>query len=60
MIEVSQYRAAVLKDYIYQMFYDDLPIWGFLGQKFCNLVLLNWKNNAFLIVLHVRSINVLK
>lgn len=30
--EVAQFRHAVLKDYFYQMYYDDLPIWGFLGR----------------------------
>lgn len=30
--EVDQFRHAVLKDYFYQMYYDDLPIWGFLGR----------------------------
>ncbi|KAJ1410533.1 Nonaspanin [Sesbania bispinosa] len=30
--EVAQFRKAVLKDYFFQMYYDDLPIWGFLGK----------------------------
>lgn len=30
--EVSQFRAAVSKDYYFQMYYDDLPLWGFLGK----------------------------
>nr|XP_016505253.1 PREDICTED: transmembrane 9 superfamily member 2-like isoform X2 [Nicotiana tabacum] len=30
--EVSQFRSAVAKDYYFQMYYDDLPIWGFLGK----------------------------
>ncbi|KAF7816305.1 transmembrane 9 superfamily member 2-like [Senna tora] len=30
--EVAEFRAAVLKDYFFQMYYDDLPIWGFLGK----------------------------
>ncbi|CAL5430355.1 unnamed protein product [Camellia sinensis] len=30
--EVSQFRTAVLKDYYFQMYYDDLPIWGFMGK----------------------------
>ncbi|KAK7276189.1 hypothetical protein RIF29_17324 [Crotalaria pallida] len=30
--EVAQFRAAVLKDYFFTMYYDDLPIWGFLGK----------------------------
>ena len=30
--EVARFRAAILKDYFFQMYYDDLPIWGFLGR----------------------------
>lgn len=30
--EVAQFRFAVLKDYFFQMYLDDLPIWGFLGR----------------------------
>ncbi|XP_027155558.1 transmembrane 9 superfamily member 3-like [Coffea eugenioides] len=30
--EVSQFRKAVEKDYYFQMYYDDLPIWGLIGR----------------------------
>lgn len=30
--EVAKFRSAVTKDYYFQMYYDDLPIWGFLGK----------------------------
>ncbi|KAI4313611.1 hypothetical protein L6164_026574 [Bauhinia variegata] len=30
--EVVLFRDAVKKDYYFQMYYDDLPIWGFIGQ----------------------------
>ena len=30
--EVAQLRNAVKKDYYFQMYYDDLPIWGFIGK----------------------------
>ncbi|GER26242.1 endomembrane protein 70 protein family [Striga asiatica] len=30
--EVAEFRSAVSKDYYFQMYYDDLPIWGFLGK----------------------------
>ncbi|KAF5747991.1 transmembrane 9 superfamily member 4 [Tripterygium wilfordii] len=30
--QVAQFRGAVSKDYYFQMYYDDLPIWGFLGK----------------------------
>lgn len=30
--EVAKFRDAVIKDYYFQMYYDDLPIWGFIGK----------------------------
>lgn len=30
--DVGRFRAAVDKDYYFQMYYDDLPIWGFIGK----------------------------
>jgi len=30
--EAERFREAILEDYYFQMFYDDLPIWGFLGK----------------------------
>ncbi|CAN6885406.1 unnamed protein product [Brassica oleracea] len=30
--EVKQFRKAVEKAYYFQMYYDDLPIWGFIGK----------------------------
>ncbi|KAL0005090.1 hypothetical protein SO802_012651 [Lithocarpus litseifolius] len=30
--EVNQFRTAIKRDYYFQMYYDDLPIWGFLGK----------------------------
>ncbi|CAL0329857.1 unnamed protein product [Lupinus luteus] len=29
--QVALFREAVKKDYYFQMYYDDLPIWGFIG-----------------------------
>lgn len=31
-VEVAKLRDAVAKDYYFQMYYDDLPLWGFLGK----------------------------
>ncbi|CAN4097587.1 unnamed protein product [Withania somnifera] len=31
-VEVAQFRNAVALDYYVQMYYDDLPIWAFLGK----------------------------
>lgn len=30
--EVARFREAVDKDYYFQMYYDDLPLWGFIGK----------------------------
>ena len=30
--DVAKFRNAVIKDYYFQMYYDDLPIWGFIGK----------------------------
>ncbi|KAI6677239.1 hypothetical protein NL676_038035 [Syzygium grande] len=30
--EVSQIQAAIQQDYLFQMYCDDLPIWGFVGR----------------------------
>ncbi|WOL02614.1 transmembrane 9 superfamily member 3-like [Canna indica] len=30
--DVAKLRSAVTKDYYFQMYYDDLPIWGFIGK----------------------------
>lgn len=31
--DVRKFRKAVQEDYYFQMFYDDLPIWGYIGTK---------------------------
>ncbi|KAL0005091.1 hypothetical protein SO802_012652 [Lithocarpus litseifolius] len=30
--EVSQFRTAIKRDYYFQMYYDDLPMWVFIGK----------------------------
>ncbi|GAQ91025.1 transmembrane 9 superfamily [Klebsormidium nitens] len=30
--EVQKFRQAISDDFYFQMFYDDLPIWGFIGK----------------------------
>ena len=30
--DVARFRSAIAKDYYFQMYYDDLPIWGFIGK----------------------------
>ncbi|KAF8031505.1 LOW QUALITY PROTEIN: hypothetical protein BT93_D0657 [Corymbia citriodora subsp. variegata] len=31
-VEVARFRTAVIQDYYFQMYYDDLPLWGFIGR----------------------------
>lgn len=30
--EVYMFRSVVMKNYYFQMYYDDLPLWGFVGK----------------------------
>lgn len=30
--DLKKFRLAVKQDYYFQMFYDDLPVWGFIGK----------------------------
>ena len=30
--EVAQFRRAVDKDYYFEMYYDELPVWGLIGR----------------------------
>ncbi|KAI0495574.1 hypothetical protein KFK09_021875 [Dendrobium nobile] len=30
--EVIKFRNAIYQDYYFQMYYDDLPVWGFIGK----------------------------
>ncbi|KVH92148.1 Nonaspanin (TM9SF) [Cynara cardunculus var. scolymus] len=30
--EVAKFRKAITKDYYFQMYFDDLPLWGFIGK----------------------------
>ena len=30
--DLKRFRKAVEEDYYFQMYYDDLPIWGFIGK----------------------------
>ncbi|GBG81952.1 hypothetical protein CBR_g34135 [Chara braunii] len=31
--EVQKFRDAIQNDYYFQMYYDDLPLWGYIGKK---------------------------
>lgn len=30
--EVAKFRDAIVNDFYFQMYYDDLPVWGFIGK----------------------------
>ncbi|GJP83701.1 hypothetical protein CLOP_g13826 [Closterium sp. NIES-67] len=46
--DVQKFRDAVMNDYYFQMYYDDLPIWGFIGK-----VDTDPKNQHFFLFTHV-------
>ncbi|KAL3502145.1 hypothetical protein ACH5RR_036594 [Cinchona calisaya] len=32
--EATQFRTAISQDYFWEMYYDDLPLWGFIGEVY--------------------------
>ncbi|KAJ6845889.1 transmembrane 9 superfamily member 2-like [Iris pallida] len=49
--DVAKLRDAVSKDYYFQMYYDDLPIWGFMGKVEKDK--LDQSDNKFLLFQHI-------
>lgn len=49
--DVAKLRDAVSKDYYFQMYYDDLPIWGFMGK--IEKDKLDQSDNKFLLFKHI-------
>ncbi|CAL9760729.1 unnamed protein product, partial [Musa acuminata subsp. burmannicoides] len=50
--DVTKLRNAVSKNYYFQMFYDDLPLWGFLGRIDKNKV--DSSENFYLLFKHIQ------
>ncbi|CAL9167999.1 unnamed protein product, partial [Musa hybrid cultivar] len=50
--DVTKLRNAVSKNYYFQMFYDDLPLWGFLGRIDKNKV--DSSENKYLLFKHIQ------
>ncbi|CAN4100771.1 unnamed protein product [Withania somnifera] len=52
--DVSKFRAAIIKDYYYQMYFDDLPFWGFAGKIEDELLTLDGKGPKYFLLKHVQ------
>lgn len=52
--DVSKFRAAIIKDYYYQMYFDDLPFWGFVGKIEDELWTLDGKGPKYFLFKHVQ------
>ncbi|KAJ8460353.1 hypothetical protein OPV22_033279 [Ensete ventricosum] len=50
--DVTKFRNAISKNYYFQMFYDDLPLWGFLGRIDKNKV--GSYENKYLLFKHIQ------
>ncbi|XP_004241321.1 transmembrane 9 superfamily member 5 isoform X1 [Solanum lycopersicum] len=52
--DVSKFRTAIIKDYYYQMYFDDLPFWGFVGKIEDELWTLDGKGPKYFLFKHVQ------
>ncbi|RZS01333.1 hypothetical protein BHM03_00031176 [Ensete ventricosum] len=50
--DVTKFRNAISKNYYFQMFYDDLPLWGFFGRIDKNKV--GSYENKYLLFKHIQ------
>lgn len=52
--EVAKFRDAVIDDFYFQMYYDDLPLWGFVGKVEQESGILGDKGPKYYLFKHVR------
>lgn len=52
--DVSKFRDAIMKDYYYQMYFDDLPFWAFVGKIEDELWTLDGKGPKYFLFKHVQ------
>ncbi|XP_059627619.1 transmembrane 9 superfamily member 5 [Cornus florida] len=52
--EVAKFRDAVIDDFCFQMYYDDLPVWGFIGKVEEESWTLDGKGSKFYLFNHVQ------
>lgn len=51
--EIAKFREAIANDYYFQMYYDDLPLWGFIGKVEENNFALEGKLPSYYLFNHV-------
>ncbi|KAJ8641512.1 hypothetical protein MRB53_018206 [Persea americana] len=54
MEEVTKFRDAIKKDYYYQMYYDDLPLWGFVGKAEESMETMNETEPRYYLFNHIQ------
>ncbi|KAI8524337.1 hypothetical protein RHMOL_Rhmol13G0142700 [Rhododendron molle] len=52
--EIAKFRNAIINEYYFQMFYDDLPFWGFIGKVEEESWALNGKGPKYYLFKHVQ------
>ncbi|KAH9659906.1 transmembrane 9 superfamily member 5 [Citrus sinensis] len=52
--EVAKFRKAVADDFYFQMYYDDLPIWGYIGKIEDGSLVLSEKGNKYYLFTNVQ------
>jgi transmembrane 9 superfamily protein 1 len=52
--EVAKFRDAVIDDFYFQMYYDDLPLWGFVGKVEEESGILDAKGPKYYLFTHVQ------
>ncbi|KAH7561235.1 hypothetical protein ACOSQ2_016349 [Xanthoceras sorbifolium] len=52
--EVARFRQAVVNDFYFQMYYDDLPFWGYIGKIEDESWMLSEKGKKYYLFTHVQ------
>ncbi|GAB4824702.1 hypothetical protein Ancab_007567 [Ancistrocladus abbreviatus] len=52
--EVAKFRDAAIRDFYFQMYYDDLPLWGFVGKVEEENFVLDGKGPKYYLFSHVQ------
>lgn len=53
-VEVEKFKNAIINDYYFQMYYDDLPLWGFIGKVEGGSGSINEEGPKYFLFEHVR------
>lgn len=52
--DIAKFRNAIAMDYYFQMYYDDLPLWGFIGKVEDNSWSLDGKAPTYFLFKHIQ------